>query len=68
MSSRSASLDLAAQKHWPIGLPCPSTASTIAPPGGPVSYLRGFDLVVLEGDRIALNEVYVHPLEALPAQ
>ena len=41
---------------------------TIAPPGGPVSYLRGFDLVVLEGDRIALNEVYVHPLEALPAQ
>jgi hypothetical protein len=41
---------------------------TIAPLGGPVSYLRGFDLVVLEGDRIALNEVYVHPLEALPGR
>jgi hypothetical protein len=24
--------------------------------------LRGFDLVVLDGDRIALNEVYVHTL------
>lgn len=24
--------------------------------------LRGFDLVVLDGDRIALNEVYVHDL------
>ena len=24
--------------------------------------LRGFDLVLLEGDRIALNEVYVHTL------
>lgn len=24
--------------------------------------LRGFDLVILQGDRIALNEVYVHPL------
>ena len=39
---------------------------TITPPGGPVSYLRGFDLVVIEGDRIKLNEVYVHPLDALP--
>lgn len=24
--------------------------------------LRGFDLVLLEGERIVLNEVYVHPL------
>jgi len=24
--------------------------------------LRGFDLVVMSGDRIGLNEVYVHPL------
>ena len=24
--------------------------------------LRGFDLEILRGDRIALNEVYVHPL------
>ena len=40
---------------------------TISPPDGPASYMRGFDLVVLEGDRIVLNEVYVHPLDALPA-
>jgi hypothetical protein len=26
--------------------------------------LRGFDLVILDGDRIVLNEVYVHPLPA----
>jgi len=26
--------------------------------------LRGFDLVILEGDRIALNEVYVHQMPA----
>ena len=26
--------------------------------------LRGFDLVILRGDLIALNEVYVHPLAA----
>ena len=26
--------------------------------------LRGFDLVILDGDRIALNEVYVHMLAA----
>ena len=41
---------------------------TVAPPGAPASYLRGFDLVVLAGDRIALNEVYVHTLDALPAR
>lgn len=26
--------------------------------------MRGFDLVILKDDRIALNEVYVHPLTA----
>jgi len=26
--------------------------------------MRGFDLVILDGDRIALNEVYVHMLGA----
>jgi hypothetical protein len=26
--------------------------------------MRGFDLVILKGDRIALNEVYVHQLTA----
>jgi hypothetical protein len=40
---------------------------TISPPGGGESYLRGFDLVVLDGDLITLNEVYVHPLDTLPA-
>lgn len=29
--------------------------------------LRGFDLVVLDGDRITLNEVYVHPLMSAAA-
>jgi hypothetical protein len=39
---------------------------TISPPDGPATYMRGFVLVVLEGDQIVLNEVYVHPLDALP--
>ena len=30
--------------------------------GGALGRMRGFDLVVLRGDRIALNEVYVHQL------
>lgn len=32
--------------------------------GGSGGRMRGFDLVILEGDRIALNEVYVHQLPA----
>ena len=32
--------------------------------GGSGGRLRGFDLVVLDGDRIALNEVYVHQMPA----
>ncbi|MGB3810221.1 MAG: nuclear transport factor 2 family protein [Parvibaculum sp.] len=39
---------------------------TISLPDRARSYLRGFDLVVLEDDLIALNEVYVHPVAALP--
>ncbi len=39
---------------------------TITPPDGPATYMRGFDLVVLDGDKITLNEVYVHGLDALP--
>jgi ketosteroid isomerase-like protein len=39
---------------------------TVSAPDGSKSYLRGFDLVVLKGDRIALNEVYVHPLSGPP--
>lgn len=33
-------------------------------PGGSDGRLRGFDLVILDGDRIALNEVYVHQMPA----
>ncbi len=29
---------------------------------GSLGRIRGFDLVLLDGDRIALNEVYVHAL------
>jgi hypothetical protein len=32
--------------------------------GGSGGRLRGFDLVILDGDRIALNEVYVHQMPA----
>jgi len=39
---------------------------TIDMPDGTKSYLRGFDLVVMKGDEIALNEVYVHPVTAVP--
>jgi len=46
---------------------CGRWICTISPPDGPKTYMRGFDLVVMEGDRIALNEVYVHPLDAPPA-
>jgi len=31
---------------------------------GAAGRLRGFDLVILKGDRIALNEVYVHQMPA----
>jgi hypothetical protein len=32
--------------------------------GGSGGRLRGFDLVILDGDRIVLNEVYVHQMPA----
>jgi hypothetical protein len=35
-------------------------------PDGAVSWLRGFDLVVLDGERIALNEVYTHTITEDP--
>lgn len=31
---------------------------------GELGRMRGFDLVILDGDRIAVNEVYVHQLPA----
>lgn len=52
---------------WPIaGGYCGRWLCTIALPDGGRRYLRGFDLVLLEGDRIALNEVYTHTLDADP--
>ena len=41
---------------------------TMDMPDGSKSYIRGFDLVVLAGDKIALNEVYVHPLPGAPTE
>jgi len=32
--------------------------------GGAAGRLRGFDLVILDGERIALNEVYIHQMPA----
>ena len=40
---------------------------TMSPSGAPPTYMRGFDLVVMDGDKITLNEVYVHPLDGPPA-
>jgi len=49
---------------WPIpGGFCGRWYCEIAE-GGSGGRLRGFDLVILDGDRIALNEVYVHQMPA----
>ncbi|MGH7780085.1 MAG: nuclear transport factor 2 family protein [Candidatus Binataceae bacterium] len=45
---------------------CGRWICTIDGPDGK-AYLRGFDLVVLDGDRITLNEVYTHTLAEKPA-
>jgi hypothetical protein len=48
---------------WPIpGGYCGRWICTISAPGAAVRKMRGFDLVVLEGDTIRLNEVYTHTL------
>lgn len=50
-----------ADETWPIpGGFCGRWYCTIEGAGR----MRGFDLVLLDGDRITLNEVYVHPLPA----
>ncbi len=41
---------------------CGRWICTITPRGGEESRLRGFDLVLLEDGKIALNEVYTHSL------
>ena len=52
---------------WPIdGGYCGRWICTIEVPGDTRRYLRGFDLVKLDGDKITLNEVYTHQLEEDP--
>jgi hypothetical protein len=46
---------------------CGRWIATIEGPDGAKTYMRGFDLVVLKGDQIALNEVYTHMLAEPPA-
>ena len=48
---------------WPIpGGYCGRWIATMEVPDGTKRYLRGFDLCLLDGDRITLNEVYTHDL------
>lgn len=48
---------------WPIpGGFCGRWICTISLPDGGQRKLRGFDLVLLDGDQITLNEVYTHNL------
>lgn len=52
---------------WAIdGGYCGRWICTIDMPDGSRRYLRGFDLVKLDGGKIALNEVYTHQLESDP--
>ena len=52
---------------WSIdGGYCGRWICTIELSGEQRSYMRGFDLVLLEGDKIRLNEVYTHSLAAGP--
>lgn len=46
---------------------CGRWICTIETPDGTKSYMRGFDLVVLKGDQIVLNELYTHTLAEAPA-
>ncbi len=48
---------------WPIpGGYCGRWICTISLPDGSTRKMRGFDLVLLEGDQITFNEVYTHNL------
>ena len=48
---------------WAIeGGYCGRWICTMDLPEGKQSFLRGFDLVLLDGDQITLNEVYTHTL------
>jgi len=62
-----------ADEIWPTDSGyCGRWYCTVSPPDGQLRHLRGFDLVVLDGEKIVMNEVYVHvlpdpPLAASPA-
>lgn len=45
---------------------CGRWYATIDMPDGTKGLMRGFDLVILDGDRIVLNEVYTHNVTAIP--
>lgn len=47
--------------HLPGGY-CGRWYCTVSLPDGSKKRMRGFDLVMLEGDRIVFNEVYTHAL------
>jgi len=52
-----------ADETWAIqGGYCGRWNCTIDMPGGTTRKLRGFDLVLLDGDQITFNEVYTHDL------
>jgi len=56
-----------ADEVWPTadGF-CGRWYCAMSPPDAPEIWMRGFDLVVMGGDKIVLNEVYVHPLDGPP--
>lgn len=54
---------------WAIdGGYCGRWICTIDGGNGSKSYMRGFDLVLMDGDLIARNEVYVHQLPSDPRE
>jgi len=58
-------MEYVADAVWPIeGGYCGRWFCTIAMPDGTNRKLRGFDLVLLDGDAITYNEVYTHSLPA----
>ncbi|MBI1187858.1 MAG: DUF4440 domain-containing protein [Alphaproteobacteria bacterium] len=55
------------EEIWPIaGGFCGRWYCTIGEDPSAKPALRGFDLVLLRGETIALNEVYTHPLPSAP--
>jgi len=56
-------MEYIADETWPIpGGYCGRWICTITLPDGTIRKMRGFDLVLLEGDKIVFNEVYTHNL------